>query len=104
MELETYLRPKCIVAPVLTDDATDTNEVGIVGACKHYQDGRKEDPLLKIMEWLDKLETQLTSKTERRSKGPGAYRPGAYWPRREWGKLICWNCEQEGHAHGKGLP
>ena len=79
LELETYLKLKQM----------ETHTSGVTAGVSHQQQPR-EDLLMKIMERLDRIETQIVPKG---NNDQGMMRAQC---RRE-GPITCWNCKEEGH-------
>ena len=98
LELETYLRPQqahYTVAPVMRDNPETDDSADVIAGV-----ARKEDPLQKVLERLDKLESQLRSNgdqstSQQRSDSSGGPRNNRQ--RRGQSKIMCWTCKEEGH-------
>ena len=94
LELETYLRHKQAhntVAPVMRNNLETDDSADVIASVT-----RKEDPLQKVLERLDKLKSQLQSNGDQStSQRPG--RPRNNSQRRGQSKIVCWTCKEEGH-------
>ena len=88
LELETYLQqPMIPVAPVMQEyQGCDKLDAAAASVTRRPE---KDDPMLKIIERLDKLEAQLK---QPRKDDQRTYRQG-----RRPVKNTCWNCKEEGH-------
>ena len=101
LELETYLRPKVPTVALVTcgDRETDGPDDVIAGVAQQRTSVR-EDPLQRVLDRLDKLESQLRSQRDAvyyqertgPSNGPRMTRQRKRQPR-----VVCWTCKEEGH-------
>ena len=66
----------------------ETYTSGVIADLSHQQQ-RREDLLMKIMEWLDKIETQIVPQ--------GNNYQGMRVHCWRDGPITCWNCKEEGH-------